>query len=151
MKKVKNKILNDIFKIITFLGSVYFFILFTLIIYFKIDKTLSHNLILAFIISYIIAITIRMIYFKERPEKKKYEGLIPKIIASSFPSFHSINISIIWIVFSIYYKNILLIILLAILTIIIAYSRYHLKKHYPMDIVVGLIIGVLISILINII
>jgi len=105
--------------------------------------TAGVQLFVGLVISYIITIFIRSIYFKTRPKAKPKRNYIEKVDASSFPSLHSMRISILAIVIS--FHAILFLPVAIFTATAVFYSRLHLKKHFIIDVAAGAIIGIIIS------
>lgn len=93
---------------------------------------------------YSIGILVRILYFKERPEKKQYNNILEKIDASSFPSMHASRATILLITLSTYFNFELKI--TTFLTLIwgtILYARIHKKRHDYKDIIGGTLLGII--------
>ena len=99
------------------------------------------------LISYIIIIPLRLLYHKPRPNKEEYNDIIEKIISSSFPSHHSMKITMLFVLVSYTLKSMYLLITLAFICALVSYTRYYLRKHYLADIIGGILIGLAISLL----
>lgn len=100
---------------------------------------------------YLSAIIIRIFYFKQRPEKRKYKTYIGKIDASSFPSLHSARALFFTFVMNDFFQNIYIFYFLIFLTIVVGYSRIYLNKHYLSDVFGGYIFGAIIYFIIIVI
>lgn len=135
---------NDFFRDFTSLGSLWFYALVVLFLFISKGYGLSARLATGFLLMYIITITIRTFYFKERPDKYYYKSYIERIDASSFPSLHSARITFLAIAFMNYYKEMLFSILVAALAVIVMYSRIYLKKHDLKDVLAGAILGTVV-------
>ena len=123
------------------LGGPFFYI-FILIFLLTINQyNLALKLFLAFILAYIIASPLRLIFFKERSKKQPFSGILGKINSSSFPSLHSTR-STLLVLFAFYNLNLLASCFILVLALIVYYSRLHLKSHYALDIFAGIILGV---------
>lgn len=143
-----NKLFEQAIKDISALGSLIFYLFISFFILILGDKQLFLWLIIGLFFSYILIIIIRTFYHKNRPSKQLYSNLIEKIDASSFPSHHSLRVTMLLCLLSFYYKSIYLAILLLTVSILVFYSRYYLKKHYVSDIIFGLLLGIIESIII---
>jgi len=64
-----------------------------------------------------------------------------KIDANSFPSIHSARISLIAVMFSLFYKDAPTIIACVLVVLCVGYSRIYLKRHHPIDVLAGFLIG----------
>ena len=143
LEKYKNDCLRDL---TSFGGSYFYILLIILLLLFKQFRTFK-ILLIGFILTYLIAMLIRIFYFKDRPNKEKYTKFISKIDASSFPSVHSARAIFIAIILSAMFSNIYVTLFLVFWALIVVYSRIYLRKHYLIDVIVGLIIGILLAIL----
>lgn len=98
------------------------------------------------------AVFTKYFFFKDRPIPQKSDTFWRKINAGSFPSMHTITVTVIlslvfagfvlfefpWYVVPIY----------ALIALAVALSRIELKKHYPIDVLCGAfyaILGTIIS------
>jgi len=98
-------------------------------------------LVLAVILWEIIGTTIKVFFFKERPNPMIYNNLYEKILAGSFPSLHSTRTFILFL-FSIYFTNYYVAFGFFLFWCLIAYSRVYLKKHFLVDIFWGVILAI---------
>ena len=149
-QKYFKKILKDTLKQIGPIGSYQFFLLVIIYFFLLNQISVSLKLLIGLILLYIIAIPIRIIFFKERPKPIKYTNIVEKVIASSMPSLHSARSVFLALFFIDYFhynysSNIFFISIL----LIIFYSRIKNKRHYIIDIIVGAILGIFIWIIIN--
>ncbi|MEK6808780.1 MAG: phosphatase PAP2 family protein [Nanoarchaeota archaeon] len=115
----------------------------TLIFFFIGNYELFLRLTIGGIAIFIIAIIIRLLYFKERPNKEPYNNLFEKIDAGAFPSLHSARITFITLVIIYSTQNFLLSMFLIIICVFVYYSRIYLKKHDYIDVIGGIIIGII--------
>ena len=121
-----------------------FFIPFAMII----NKAYGFKLFIGIASGYAITILIRLFYFKDRPEPKRFSNIIEKIDASSFPSLHSLNATVFTVISIYFLHSIYAYILFAFYLPLILFSRYYLKKHYWIDIFFGAVFGTLIAVLV---
>lgn len=120
-------------------------ICFILLLLFNLN--LAFLFILSIIFSYVITSVIRIVYFKERPEKIKYSSFLMKIRASSFPSAHVQRATIITYFLSILWIYSLFITI--ILTLLVGYTRYKKKRHDLYDISAGYCLAFIIIIILK--
>ncbi len=137
--------MKKIMKAFTFLGSLPFFLIVT-ILSILIDYSLPIKLLFLLMLGYLIVIPLRLIFFRERPEKKHYETLWQKIKASSFPSMHTVRSTLYCNTLFIYYQNVLFLPIFLIIISLVGYSRIYRKRHHIEDVAAGFIIGILVSI-----
>jgi len=133
--------------VITQLGSPLFLIIITILAYLYIDKKAAANLFFAYAIALVVIVGIRSLYFKERPNKKKYHNIFQKLTYSSFPSAHAAKSVIMAYFFSITFPNIYIILLVWALAFLVSYSRIYLKYHFVIDVVVGALLGLAVSLI----
>ena len=138
-----------IFRDITSLGSVtlFFLLIFFLFSFNKIELGLKifYGLVLALVISSII----RLIYFKDRPQKRSFNNFFSRIYASSFPSLHTtLTFFLAFMLISIY-DQIYFRIFIIILATLVSYSRIYLKKHDWKDVLGGIVLAMIVFLIVN--
>ena len=146
VEKYKHKFFRDI----SDLGDIYFYLIILIVLLTIKQYTLFIKIFSALVLIYIIAAIIRYFYFNARPTKDKYNNLLEKIDASSFPSLHA-GRSVILALYAYFNLPLALSIFIFILTIIIAYTRIYLKRHYISDVIVGAILGIIVFYISNLI
>ena len=109
--------------------------------------TLFWQLVVGLILAYALTITVRMLFFRRRPDKQIYHTLIGRFDASSFPSLHAMRASVLATLLALFFNNSLLTVLFVICALGVGYARVFQKRHFVSDVVVGLIVGVLIALL----
>jgi len=135
---MRSEIVNDI----TALGGAPIFIAIA-VIALMLDKSFFLQLVGGFILSYLFVFPIRMIYFRERPEKREHKNFLTKIDASSFPSHHAVRATILWLLVAYFFNNLLSYTLGVVAIILVLYTRFSLKRHHKSDVIVGLVLGVI--------
>ena len=141
MHKTLNKIIHSLFRDVTaFGGMVFYGVIFCLTLLFQ-RYNLALKLFLGLLITFIIVILIRMVYFKNRPHKQSHANFIERIDASSFPSWHAARITFICLTFLYFISETSFTIFLLIFTLLVCYSRIYLRKHDWKDVIAGIILG----------
>ncbi|MBI4983109.1 phosphatase PAP2 family protein [Candidatus Woesearchaeota archaeon] len=141
-KRLSQRAVTILFRDITALGGATVYGLVAVLVLLLEEKELFLKLVVGFLITFIITVLIRELYFKSRPKKQEYHNLAERIDASSFPSLHTARIvffSLTWIGFFNY--NYYLIAFFTLITITVAYSRIYLKKHDWWDLLGGVVLG----------
>ncbi len=140
---------EDFFRSVTALGDAWFYFTLVLIL-FALGKTnFATELIIGFFVIYFTAIIIRVFYFKNRPNKEKYNTLVERIDASSFPSVHSARVVFVGLTFAKFLDSLQINLILFAIAAIVCYSRIAIKKHYWTDVIAGIILGIITFLTIN--
>lgn len=139
--------IDETLQVISTFGSYQFFILLAL--YFAVAQRfyLSSFLLVGFFIMCLLVIPTRLVFYKERPKKKKHEGILEKIDASGMPSMHAAIIAFL-LQFAIFFINgaMYVTMFFVFITILVLYSRTYLQEHKTLDVVVGFFIGLFVFI-----
>lgn len=106
------------------------------------------------LVGFACGVTIKFIYYKDRPKPQAHHNWRQKIDASSFPSIHTARATVFMcfgflLSYILYHQNaqqlttsaIILIVASIIFYLMIAYSRIILKKHFFIDVVFGTLLG----------
>lgn len=143
---VNKSLVTNTFKVITFLGSVYFYLILFIIIIF-INKKLFYNLSIPLLVTWFLSFLIKNIIKRERPLR----GLVTIPGDYSFPSGHT-TCSVLLYGLIIYFINksdinknikIAINIFLTLLIILIGCSRIYLGVHFVSDVIAGYLLGTL--------
>ncbi|HLC61803.1 MAG TPA: phosphatase PAP2 family protein [Candidatus Nanoarchaeia archaeon] len=134
---------RDFFRDISALGSLIFYVLLMMLFFALNDYASLGTLFVGVILMYLFTIIIRLVYFKNRPDKFAYRNVIEKIDAASFPSLHAARTGFLSVFFAYYFNNISISVILAVLALGILFSRVYLRKHDFMDVLAGAVLGVL--------
>ena len=140
------KLIGSLIDSFSFFGALPFYLFLSFFIFFSGNEKLFERLIIGIIFCYAVVILIRIVYYKERPRKIEHGNIIEKVIASSFPSFHSCAVTILSLMICLYYKSAYMIALFSFISLLVFFNRYHLRKHYLSDIIAGILTGIIISI-----
>ncbi|MEZ4916000.1 MAG: phosphatase PAP2 family protein [Chitinophagales bacterium] len=138
---LKNK-LNDWFRDITSLANP-LILIFVPFIFLKPSKPF-YILLIALLINEILGSLIKIIFPKTRPNGQKYDTLLQKIDAGSFPSLHSSRISLTYLTMFSYADNLWVKISFLVVIALVMISRVQLKKHFITDVLGGLAMGIIL-------
>jgi membrane-associated phospholipid phosphatase len=138
---VSKKILSIILDDFSFFGSLPFYGLVTLVTYF-VNPQLFMRLIYCFIVSIIVVLTVKSVHYKDRPQKQEFTMFMERVVASSFPSTHSMNITILAILIMLAYPLLWVKATSIAVALLVFAQRYITKKHFFTDILGGILIGV---------
>jgi len=138
-------LLKEIIQDITSLGGTSVYIFVMILTFILKEWQLFIRLSIGILLLGIILIIARSIYFKQRPNKKKYKGKFQKLLSNSFISGHALMTTILALIISTFLNNFLVAILMAITILIVGYTRVKLKMHYWSDVIMGWILGFIVG------
>jgi membrane-associated phospholipid phosphatase len=145
----KTKIADRLFGEITVFGGVIFFILVIGFSFVFGGTETATKLLIGLVSIYFITVLIRLVYFKERPNKRNYSNFIEKIDACSFPSVHAARSVFLYMFFVLRFNlDFFVVGALSILLLAVLYSRVYLRKHDVIDVLAGTVLGIVCYILI---
>ena len=147
--KPYQKYQSQLFRDLTSLGSLVFFILVGIFVLSFQEYLLFWRLVFGGIFTLIATVLIRMFYFKNRPKKQQHDNFVERIDASSFPSLHTGRTIFLALLLINYFNNTYVTLFLTIFSLLIAYSRIHLQKHDWYDLFGGLVLGIITYLLAN--
>ena len=146
MSSIIGDFTDVVFEQITSLGGAVFYAIVTLFTLFIGELWLFISLALTFVLIMAVSLTIKMFFFKERPDKKRYKNIIEKLDASSFPSIHSAKITALATILSYYVGGIWVTALLGVTALLVSYSRIYLNRHYFSDVIGGIVLGGIVAV-----
>ena len=140
---MSSRMMQRAIKNLSALGAVPFYLFLTVFIFLIGNYSTFLQLLIGFAASYGIVIAIRSVYYRPRPRPENYSSIIEKIDASSFPSLHSLRITMISVILVYSYNSLLAILFFSLVSISVCYTRYYLKRHYFSDIIAGISLGLI--------
>jgi membrane-associated phospholipid phosphatase len=141
-KKILSLILDDF----SFFGSVPFYLFVTLSAYFIGNTELFLRLSYGFLIAFIVLLAVKTVHYKERPQKEEFNIFMERMVASSFPSSHSLGVTGLSIFLALAYPFPWLITMLSFVSVMVYLQRYVTKKHFWIDIIGGILIAIAICV-----
>ncbi|MFC1775205.1 phosphatase PAP2 family protein [Nanoarchaeota archaeon] len=139
--KPKDEVMFDI----TAFGGTPVFITAIILLFFSGKVMHSLQFLIGYIACFVITIPIRLVYFRQRPDKSKVTGWFTRIFQSSFPSLHSLRVTTLALLTAFFFNTLALYIILPIVAILVMITRVGLKRHFISDVIAGAIFGILIS------
>ncbi|MFH1455821.1 MAG: phosphatase PAP2 family protein [archaeon] len=138
-------IIKDLVEGLTAFGSTAFygFVIVLSLIYSM--YILAAQLIIAYVLSLVIVVIIKSVYFRERPKKMKAVTFLEKMGASSFPSLHSMRVIMLAIFCSVSLQNFYVTILSIVLVVVTGVTRVVMKRHYVTDVFAGFLFGAVLA------
>lgn len=116
-----------------------------IILAFVYARSLAWQLIAGIIVAYAITSSLRLLFFRVRPDKQKFNSILTKIDAGSFPSLHAMRSALLGTLIYLTVQTPLMLALAVLAMLATAVVRVMQKRHFPSDVTVGLILGVFIA------
>ena len=145
-----NIFLTKLFEFFTFLGDGFFCVAAGILIYFFKDRFTGVLVLSSYILSGLIAQTLKQLVIEARPAVLLKDTDYPNFIENvtlhnyhAFPSGHTASAFAMAAVISFSLKNKSLAVPLLLIASAIGYSRIYLAQHFLIDVLAGSIIGVL--------
>ncbi|MBI2173096.1 MAG: phosphatase PAP2 family protein [Candidatus Aenigmarchaeota archaeon] len=135
--------LNSVMKDVTAMGGITFYAVLLVFSYF-LDIRVFYKLLAGAFLMYIINVPLKLVFYKDRPNKMGYKALWEKFEASSFPSVHSARVIFLALVFWTTSMPLLLKAFVVLVAALVMVSRVWLKKHFWSDVAAGIISGLVI-------
>jgi undecaprenyl-diphosphatase len=140
--------LDLLFKSLTFLGDLEFFLICMPLIYWCLDRRLGARLLILFLISAYINSVAKVI--ADQPRPFHYDSRVKALVhagAGGLPSGHTQSAVVVWGYLASQAGRRMLWILAVILMVAIPMSRLYLGVHFPTDLLGGYILGILLLVL----
>ncbi len=126
------------------LGGISLFLIVTVVALFN-NISLGFTLSVCLAVLYAVMILIRLVWFRQRPDKQRFSSWLQRIDASSFPSMHTMRASALSIVLGMWFQNTFVFVLLVIVALLVGWTRVHFKRHYWSDVIIGWFLGVILG------
>ncbi len=127
------------FRFITFWGDEEGLVIAITLFFWCINKTLGFGTMVALLVSGIYSFLLKGYFMEPRP---MIEGVTPPA-NSSYPSGHTLSITVVWAYLATNIRNKRFWFLTVIMIVMVGLSRIFLGVHFPGDIVGGLIFGII--------
>ncbi len=128
------------------LGGLPIYLLTAFAFYLANYKEAAAILLIGLVVGYALAIVLRLLFWRRRPDGEKYHDLISKIDAGSFPSLHSMRVAMLATVIMMRFQSTLSYVIFTAAALSVLILRVTEKRHYPLDVIMGAVLGVLVII-----
>ena len=143
------KFIDEFMRDVTAFGGFFFTGLVVLATFALGYYLLSFKLILGFVILIALVVLIRMVYFRERPNRVSHTNFLERIDASSFPSLHSARVVFMVLVLGTAWPILPWLVFVGFVAVMVVYSRIYLRKHDWIDVTVGAVLGGVVFVVVN--
>ena len=92
-----------------------------------------------------VSIPLKMFFFVRRPDNQTYKTWVEQTDAASFPSMHAMRTTILAVVLSLFFNNVLMTIFMAGFVVFVGATRIVMKRHRLVDLIGGVVLGLLLS------
>lgn len=167
---------EDNIRDISALGGLPFYIAVMLWFFAANNKAILYELMLSLLLCYAITTSIRLVYFKKRPDadrrpdtqtktkddqmsssslasynqvvmhNQKYKNIFEKIDASSFPSLHAMRAGALGVIVAAFFNNIVITAAALVMIGAVGATRVMLRRHHSIDTTAGIAIGGIIAV-----
>jgi membrane-associated phospholipid phosphatase len=127
-------------------GGIPFYTLVVFFAFFVLGEiVLFAQLVIGFILALALTVVIRMFYFRQRPVKQYYKGVIGRIDASSFPSLHTMRASVLGFLLMLAFPSVFSIVVFSAIIFGVAVARVRLERHFVSDVIAGVVFGAIVA------
>lgn len=138
-------LLNKYFSAITLFGTSLFYGVILLFLL-RVNLPLALKTCIALFIIEVICAVIKLTFPTNRPIASTRQTLLEHYEASSFPSIHSARVTIlVLLTYYLFSQDLVMVVIATCLALAVAYSRIHLKLHYPSDVFAGIALGFVVG------
>jgi len=110
-------------------------------------KIVALRLLVGYFLIEIVVWLVRLVHYKERPDKEKFTAWWQKVNTGSFPSAHAARAAFTMMVLSWHFQSLYLSLFLAVLSVFVMQARVYLKRHDDWDVFAGQLLGVALTLL----
>jgi membrane-associated phospholipid phosphatase len=148
LQAYRNPLLDVFFLFISILGTEYFFLSVSAVIYWSYDRKFGIQLAFLMLFSFWATLLFKDLFHMPRPNEK-YRIEYPYFRYDEtygFPSGHAMNSVIFWYAFASWTKNKVVYIIGVLITVLVSISRIYLGFHFLGDVLGGLLFGSIFSV-----
>jgi membrane-associated phospholipid phosphatase len=144
IQEVHGPVLDNIFRVITFMGGQPFYLLFLPFLLWCVDFGLGARLTLFFLLASYINTDLKDLFQQPRPLTLNPNVALSHVGGYGLPSGHAQSAIVIWGTIAIWSRKKSFWILAIGLMALIGFSRVYLGVHFPTDVLAGWAIGILL-------
>lgn len=126
------------------LGGLPIFLLSAFVFYLSGNAKVALVLLAGLVIGYVIASSLRLLFWRKRPDNEKYHNLLSKIDSGSFPSMHSMRAAMLVTVLMMQFQRPVAYAVFGLAGLSVLWMRVYQKRHFTSDVITGAVLGVAI-------
>jgi membrane-associated phospholipid phosphatase len=141
IQQVHGPVLDSIFRIITFLGTERFYLLFLPLIFWCVDSGLGARLAVLVLFSSYLNLELKSLFQQPRPFDIDPSVQLSEAEGYGLPSGHAQTSTVLWASIAIRVHKTWFLVAAIGLIVLISFSRIYLGVHFPTDVLAGWLIG----------
>jgi membrane-associated phospholipid phosphatase len=141
IQQVHGPVLDSIFRIITFLGTERFYLLFLPLIFWCVDSGLGARLAILVLFSSYLNLELKNLFQQPRPFDINPSVQLSDAEGYGLPSGHAQTSTLLWAGIALRVHKTWLSVAVIVLIVLIGFSRIYLGVHFPTDVLAGWLIG----------
>jgi|GEM_PF-1649476 len=150
LQSYRSSALDIFFLVVSILGTQYFFLSASAVIYWSYDRKFGMKLAILMLVSFWATLLFKELFHMPRPNDKyriEYPYFEEKYTETyGFPSGHALNSVIFWYAFASWTKNKFVYLLGILITVLVSISRIYLGFHFLSDVLGGLLFGCIFAV-----
>jgi membrane-associated phospholipid phosphatase len=143
IQQIHGPVLDAFFRAITSLGDATVYVLALPFFFWCVDTSLGAHAGLLFLSTSYVANGLKDLFQQPRPFQLDFSVKLDDATGYGLPSFHTMEATIMWGMFAMWYKKKWLWLVAISMMILIGFSRIYLGVHFPTDVLAGFVLGVL--------
>jgi len=141
IQQVHGPVLDNIFRVITFLGTERFYLLFLPLIFWCVDSGLGARLAILVLFSSYLNLELKNLFQQPRPFDINPSVQLSEAEGYGLPSGHAQTSTLLWASIAIRAHKTWFSVAAVGLIVLIGFSRIYLGVHFPIDVMAGWLIG----------
>ncbi len=143
IQQIHGPVLDAFFRAITSLGDATIYVIALPFFFWCVDVSLGSHAGMLFLITSYLANGLKDVFQQPRPFEYDFTVKLDDATGFGLPSFHTMEATIMWGMFAMWYKKKWLWAVAISMMILIGFSRIYLGVHFPSDVLVGYALGAL--------
>jgi membrane-associated phospholipid phosphatase len=141
IQQINGSVMDSIFRIITFLGTERFYLLFLPLVFWSVDSGLGARLAILVLFSSYLNLELKSLFQQPRPFDINPSVQVSEAEGYGLPSSHAQTSTLLWGGIALRVHKTWFSIAAIGLIVLISFSRIYLGVHFPTDILAGWLIG----------